>query len=116
MTVSRCGWFVGWCACVSLFALACGAEDDCEFSSCGVGGTGSGFPLSGSASARVELDCATSSVSCTGIEQDAFGRVVELSCTYSNGRTFTCSDITFDSLGRVTGGTCAGEGATCTLP
>ena len=61
-------------------------------------------------SISVGLSCGTGSRSCN-YSYDSYGRVSHISCSYSNGTSFSCS-VNYDSLGHP-GGSCSGEGDTC---
>ena len=58
----------------------------------------------------VGLTCGTGSMSCSN-SYDSHGRVSHVSCTYSNGKSFSCS-ISYNSLGQASGN-CSGEGDSC---
>jgi hypothetical protein len=59
---------------------------------------------------NVGLTCGTGSMSCSN-SYDSHGRVSHVSCTYSNGKSFSCS-ISYNSLGQASG-SCSGEGDSC---
>jgi hypothetical protein len=63
----------------------------------------------------IALSCGTQPVNCQ-FSYDQFSRVSSMSCTFANGRRVTCSGITYNDLGQMTGGSCSGEGQTCRLP
>ena len=63
----------------------------------------------------ISLSCGTNPVSCENTF-DQFARIISMTCTYANGRRVTCTNITYNNLGQMTGGSCTGEGQTCRLP
>ncbi len=84
--------------CALVLLAGCGGGDDCE--------------LACSRSSQA-LTCGEGSISCTR-SFDQFGRVTNVSCSYSNGPSFSCS-FTYNSLGQVTSGSCTGEGKSCSF-
>ena len=58
----------------------------------------------------IGLSCGTGSMTCNN-SYDSSGRISYVSCSYSNGKYFSCS-INYDSMGDPHG-TCNGEGDTC---
>ncbi len=63
----------------------------------------------------ISLSCGAQPVTCQNAYDD-FARIISMTCSYSNGRSVACTGITYNDLGQMTGGTCAGEGQTCHLP
>jgi hypothetical protein len=93
-----------------LVCAACGGDGsaDCTLS-CGVQSTmRADVPT-------VALSCGSNSINCTNT-LDQFGRITSLSCSYSNGKHAGCTGVSYNNIGQITGGTCTGEGQTCTLP
>lgn len=86
----------------------CGSGENCRSGECGVAcsltcsATRSGI--------SVGLTCGTNSRTCNN-GYDSSGRINRLNCSYSNGRSFSCS-IRYNSVGEPSG-TCQGEGDTC---
>jgi|GEM_PF-4311006 len=58
----------------------------------------------------IGLSCGTGSMTCNN-SYDGSGRVSYFSCTYSNGKYFSCS-VSYDSMGEPYG-SCNGEGSSC---
>ena len=61
-------------------------------------------------SISVGLSCGTSSRSCRN-SWNSFGQLSGLSCSYSNGRSFSCH-LSYNGLGQPSG-SCSGEGDSC---
>jgi len=59
--------------------------------------------------------CASNSVSCAGGSNDQYGRPGTYTCSWSNGRSVSCTGITYNSIGQIISGTCNGVGTTCQL-
>ncbi len=82
-----------------------GGEDD-GGASCSLSCSCSGGSL------YVSNSCGTGSQNCS-YGYDSYGRVDSLSCSYSNGHSFSC-DLDYNSLGQASGG-CSGGGDSCSF-
>src|SRR5688500_13432518 len=96
---------------LALMLASCGGDDDepsCQLS-CGTQSTmRADVPTVG-------LYCGTQPLSCN-LQYDQFSRVTSMSCSYANGKFASCSNVMYNSLGQIVGGTCNGGGQTCALP
>lgn len=112
-------WGDGWCGFKPNTPAGCHENEDCGSGQSCVdhkcGGSGDGCKLSCSGSGEsfsAGLSCGTGTQSCEN-SYDGMGELSSVSCTYSNGKSFTCF-INYDGVGHATG-TCSGEGETCSF-